>query len=83
MHFISRYNGIDGDHHQKWLVDQVARALKGTPAIVKLAKWDNGHLELRVSLDEPSQEYKDWVEEILERDEDGDPQCDYDVGIAP
>ena len=23
------YGGIDGDHHQKWVVDQIVRALTG------------------------------------------------------
>ena len=34
--YIEMYNGIDGAHHKDWLLDQVARILKGTEMIVKL-----------------------------------------------
>lgn len=29
MSFIEQYGQIDGDHHKTWVLDQVARALKG------------------------------------------------------
>lgn len=29
MEVIERFGGIDGDHHKAWVIDQVARALKG------------------------------------------------------
>jgi len=83
MVFIERYSGIDGDHHQKWLVDQVARILKGTPVVVKTAKWDNGHSEDRVVVGEPTMEYKAWVNDMLGEYVDGEYEYDYDVGIAP
>jgi hypothetical protein len=39
MLFIGKYGGIDGDHHKTWVLDQVARILKGTPVVINLAKW--------------------------------------------
>lgn len=85
MYFVERYGGIDGAHHKDWVLDQVARVLKGTPLVIKLARWDNGHKEYRVSTGEPSQEYKDWVLEMMgEYDEEfGDYEYGYDEGIAP
>lgn len=29
---ILRYGGTDGAHHKQWVLDQVVRALTGTPA---------------------------------------------------
>lgn len=29
MSLIEQYAGIDGAHHKQWVIDQVARALKG------------------------------------------------------
>ena len=26
-----RFGGIDGDHHKAWVIDQMVRALAGTP----------------------------------------------------
>lgn len=78
MYFIESYGQIDGSHHKQWVLDQVARILKGTKIILKEAKWDNGQSEYRVTLDEPSKKYKDWVVDML-----GDGEYDYDDGIAP
>lgn len=79
MHWIGRYGQIDGDHHKLWVLDQVARILKGTPVVVKEARWENGEAEFRVTLGEPSQEYEAWVSEMRGDDDD----YGYDVGIAP
>lgn len=75
MYFIESYGQIDGTHHKDWVMDQVARIYCGTEVIVKLAKWDNGTCEFRVSLGEPSVNYKQWLE----------PQNEwgYSQGIAP
>lgn len=83
MYFIESYGQIDGAHHKLWVLDQVARVLKGTSVIVKLAKWDNGESEYRISLGEPSKQYNQWVRECLEIDANGEAQYDYDIGIAP
>lgn len=73
MLYIERYSGIDGDHHQKWLVDQIARILLGTPVVLVTAKWSNGYTEDRFRTGEPSNQYIGWIQS---RDE-------YDEGIAP
>lgn len=87
LHFVERYGQIDGDHHKTWVIDQVARILKGTPVIVVEARWDRGggdtQQEFRVWTGTPSPEYEAWVEEMLGEEVDGEREYDYDVGIAP
>lgn len=85
MEYISLYSQIDGAHHKQWVLDQVARILKGTKVILRVARWENGKQEYRFNLDTPSQEYLDWVNELRgEYDEDSDTyEYDYDEGIAP
>lgn len=84
MRIIEQYGQFDGSHHKAWVLDQVARILKGTSVIVKEAKWDNGNSEYRISLTKPSQDYLDWVAEMLgEQDEDGGYEYDYDEGSPP
>lgn len=82
MYFLEHYGGIDGAHHKDWVLDQMARVLKNTPIIIKLARWDDGQEEYRVNTGEPSQEYLNWVKEIC-IGEDGPNTYDYDEGIAP
>lgn len=82
MMWIEKYTGIDGSHHKDWLLDQVTRILKGTKVIIKIAKWGNGYEEERFELDDPSNEYLDWVKEV-KNGEDGENTYDYDCGIAP
>lgn len=80
--YIAAYGGIDGEHHKAWVLDQVARILHGTPVIRKLARWDDGHSELRFHTGKPSQAYLDWVVEMKDG-EDGPDTYSYDEGIAP
>jgi hypothetical protein len=82
MYFIERYGQIDGAHHKLWVLDQVARILKGTPIVVEVAKWDNGVEEYRISTGDQSKEYAIWVNEMI-GDDDGEPEYTYDEGIAP
>ena len=82
MLWIEMYSGIDGSHHKDWVIDQIARILKGTKVIVKLAKWENGHEEERFTLDDATSEYHKWVEKMCDG-EDGADTYAYDVGIAP
>lgn len=82
MLWIEMYSGTDGRHHKNWLIDQIARIIKGTKIIVKVAKWKNGHKEERFSLAEPPKQYWNWVEEMKDG-EDGPNTYDYDFGIAP
>lgn len=83
LRWLFQYGQIDGEHHKTWVLDQIARIMHGTPVVGKIARWDNGESEHRFSLGEPSQAYRDWVEEYMERDENGDPQYLYDTGVAP
>lgn len=78
MYFIASYGQIDGSHHKQWVLDMVSRVLNGTAVIVKEASWDNGQKEYRISLDTPSENYLQWVEEMKCGGE-----YDYDEGIAP
>ena len=82
IEYIGQYGQIDGDHHSKWVTDQVARILLGTPITVNLAKWDNGTPEglheYRFNTGEPSEKYLQWVEEMKDGGE-----YEYDEGIAP
>jgi hypothetical protein len=84
MYFIEHCGQHDGGHHKQWVLDQIARILKGTPIIIKLAKWEKHTPEYRISTDKPSREYKNWVIEMCgEQDEEGEYEYDYDEGIAP
>ncbi len=77
LEYIIRYGGIDGAHHKDWVMDQVARILKGTPIILKVARWSNGLEEYRFTTGEPSKEYLTMIEEAVDDD------YDWNVGIAP
>ncbi len=89
MYFVEKYGQIDGDHHKQWVLDMVARALNGCIPIIKLAKWDNGSKEYRISYyDEIAKKYLDnekylyWVSK-MEFDEEENEYYGYDTGIAP
>lgn len=82
MYYIERYGGIDGGHHKDWVFDQISRIIKGSPIIIKLAKWESGVEEYRINIGEPSQEYLDWVIAMCDG-EDGPNTYNYDEGIAP
>ena len=85
MYFIERFGQFDGGHHKQWVLDQVSRILKGTQLIIKEAKWDNGNSEYRIQTDEPSEEYKKWVQDMLGdyNEEEQEFEYSYDEGIAP
>jgi hypothetical protein len=85
MYFIECYGQYDGGHHKQWTLDQIARIVKGTPIIVKLAKWDDGTENYRVSTGEPSNEYLEWAKEMLGEynEDDEEYEYGYDEGIAP
>jgi len=82
MYYVESYGQIDGDHHKLWVLDQIARILKGTSIIIKEAKWDNGMTEYRITFDKKSKEYKKWVKEMCDGD-DGKHTYSYDKGVAP
>lgn len=50
MLWIEMYGGIDGSDHKDWLIDQIARILKGTKVNLKIAKWEDGTEEERFKL---------------------------------
>ena len=82
MEYIQRYGQIDGGHHKAWVLDQVARILKGAPITVSLAKWKNGEEEWRYEVGECA-EYLKWVDDMKGPNEDGEFEYSYDEGIAP
>lgn len=82
MYFIERYGGIDGEHHKAWVLDQVARALKGTPVVIEQARWEGGLEEYRIVTGKPSEGYRAWVAEMKNGDE-GPDTYDYEEGTAP
>jgi hypothetical protein len=81
LYFVGSYGQIDGAHHKQWVLDQVARICNGTSVIISQASWSNGSSEWRITLDEPSQVYTDWVQK-MRFDEDGE-EYSYDEGEAP
>lgn len=87
--YIEAYGQIDGEHHKAWVLDQIARIIRGTQVVMKEARWtqENGEIlkELRFTTGEPSAEYLSWVEDMKG---DYDPEYEeyeyeYDEGIAP
>lgn len=80
--WIEMYGGIDGAHHKDWLLDQCVRILKGTPVILKLARWERGITEERFDLDLPPAEYWEYIR-YLKDGEDGPDTYGYSFGIAP
>ena len=85
MYWIEHWAGFDGAHHKDWVIDQVARILKGTKVILKIAVWENEEgraEEERFSLDEPPKAYWGWVSE-MKSGEDGPETYSYEFGIAP
>lgn len=83
--YIEMHGQIDGSRHKDWLIDQIARILKGTKVIVKLAKWDDNNLireKERFDLGYASEEYNNWVKEMCDG-EFGADTYSYNVGIAP
>jgi hypothetical protein len=85
MYFIERYGQIDGSHHKTWVLDQVARILKGTPVQISLAWWSDGAQDYRIcTVEPPSDEYLAWVELMLgEEHPTWGREYSYDQGCAP
>lgn len=85
MEFIARYGQIDGAHHKQWVLDQVARILRGTPVLVSVARWDDGNEEFRIeTADPPSNAYLEWVEEQKSYNSSTDEyEYEYSEGTAP
>lgn len=62
---------------------QIVRIIKGTKINLKLATWDDGTSEWRISLDEPSEKYNEWKAEFAGDPDDEDHYYGYDEGCAP
>lgn len=75
-YWIDGYGSTDGAHHKQWLIDQIAKLTFGTPVIIKLAKWDNGQEEYRITLGKTNDEYNKWFKEFEE-------QYGYEHGTPP
>jgi hypothetical protein len=82
MYFVEKYGQIDGEEHKAWVLDVIAQIHKGASVIIKVAKWDNGHEEFRVSLSEPTEKYNNWVIDMMSG-EGGENTYSYDTGTAP
>ena len=83
LYFIEQYGQIDGGHHKQWVIDQIARILKGTPIVGVVVSWSDGSIEYRFSTGDPSTQYKAWVREMLGEEIDGEFEYNYDEGIVP
>jgi hypothetical protein len=81
LELAMRYGGIDGDHHQKWLVDQMVRALTGCP-LVKGNAVDYEGVPYEYVAQGESEEYRQWVKEAKDGDA-GPDTYDWDEGIPP
>ena len=82
MYWISRFSGIDGSHHKDWIIDQIARILKGGEITAYERSWTNHISEYDFSVSE-SEEYTAWVLDMKGQCVDGEFEYDYSVGIAP
>jgi len=82
MYYIESYGQTDGDHHKAWLLDQIARIIKGARIIITVDKWDNEVEVINVDIGEPTPEYWQWIKEV-KSGEDGPETYSYKFGIAP
>jgi hypothetical protein len=88
MLFVEKYGQIDGGHHKTWVLDQVARILKGTPVVVVQARWTDHKPEDRFTVaSPPSEEYQNWVCDMkgpwVKTEHYEGFEYSYDEGIAP
>jgi len=77
LYMIEQYGQIQGDHHRKWVLDQVARILNGADVQVSIAQWRGGACEYRVMIGS-SPGYIEWRRSMND--------CEYppyDAGIPP
>ena len=81
---MEKYGQIDGAHHKAWVLDQVARCLKGCPIVdLRVARWDDQPDEVRFEIGENAA-YLEWVDAMKGAvGPDGHREYDYDEGIAP
>lgn len=84
MYHVEQFGGIDGAHHKAWVLDQVARALKGVPVTITKREWTDHEPEYDIDQG-TNTAYEQWVLEMRgEYDEESESyEYDYDEGIAP
>ena len=84
MLFIEMYGQFHNQSAKSWVLDQVARILKGTPVTVKTAAWANGQTEDRYSVSKTTSfEYNEWRESMRGEIVDGEYEYDYEQGSPP
>ena len=81
LEYAVRYGGIDGDHHNAWVIDQIVRALTDCPMITASAIDAHGKTYEYETQGE-SEEYKKLVADAC-NGEDGEETYSWEVGIAP
>ncbi len=81
LDFAVRFGGIDGDHHKRWVIDQMVRALTGCPMETAEAKDYRGN-PYSYQRQGESDAYRALVKAACEG-EDGPDTNEWDQGIAP
>lgn len=76
-----QYGGIDGDHHKRWVIDQMVRALTNCPMLKENLKDYKG-VDFVYEYQGESEEYKKLVADAC-AGEDGPDTYEWDEGIAP
>jgi len=75
------YGDIDGDHHKRWVIDQMVRALTNCP-MLKEEALDCNRVKFTYEYQGESEEYKKLVADAC-AGEDGPDTYEWDEGIAP
>lgn len=81
LEYADSYGGIDGDHHKMWVIDQIVRALTGSPMVKEPRTNYYGQPYTLVTQGE-SEEYKKWIA-THNQGEDGPNTYAWEHGIAP
>lgn len=67
LRFAHEYGQIDGGHHKLWVIDQMVRALHGSPMVTKSA-IDYQRNQYTYEDQGESKEYTAWVQKYCEWD---------------
>lgn len=83
LEILAEYGTVEGEHHQRWVLDQVVRTLLNCPMVKQSATDYKGtpytYEDLGIN-----DAYVRWVHEIQWPDgEDGEEYPEWDEGIAP
>ena len=77
MYFITVYGQLEGSHIKATVIDDVARILTGCPIEVSYHTWETGESEYRVTVNQMSDEYIEWVKSMIFVDGE---EYSYDAG---